>query len=175
MRYNATAPSHLEEYYFVHCLRRVLRPGQDNHVDVRNPNLLGKDYLVIDYDGAFYPTDEARMVTRVGQIDLSMGSVFRGIDQDKLAALNTTTANNFHEDCLHCAYQPFCGVDLIDDLSRYGRIDLPKAETSFCQRHMFIFRKIFDLLYSRDPDVHKSLALWLDVPAFDSALAPVHS
>ena len=34
--YKQTAPQHVEEYYFVHCLRRVLRPGHHGHVDLRN-------------------------------------------------------------------------------------------------------------------------------------------
>lgn len=114
------------------------------------------------------------MVTRLGQIDLSVGTVFTGIDKTKLEALNGHAANHFHEDCIHCAYQPYCGVDLVDDLSRYGRIDMPKGDTVFCQRHLFVFGKAFDLLYSADPAVHHSLAGWLDVPAFDAALAPVH-
>ncbi|MBS7708110.1 His-Xaa-Ser system radical SAM maturase HxsB [Chelatococcus asaccharovorans] len=172
--YNQTAPQHVEEYYFVHCLRRVLRPGHHGHVDLRNPNTLGADYLVVDFDGTFYPTDEARMVTRVRQIDLSIGNVFDGLDQSKLAILNENAANNFHEDCMHCPYQAYCGVDVVDDLSRYGRIDLPKHETSFCRRHTFVFGKIFELLYSADSAVKKSLALWLGIPEFDPALAPVH-
>jgi hypothetical protein len=75
---------------------------------------------------------------------------------------------------MHCPYQAYCGVDVVDDLSRYGRIDLPKHETSFCRRHTFVFGKIFELLYSADSAVKKSLALWLGIPEFDPALAPVH-
>src|SRR6185312_15358215 len=59
---NAAGGEVFEEYYLVHCLRRVLRTGLDGHVDLRNPNFLGHDYIVIDHDGHFYPTDEARMM-----------------------------------------------------------------------------------------------------------------
>lgn len=170
--YNQTAHDPLEEFYFTHCLRRVLRAGHHGHVDLRNPNVLGADYLVVDYDGTLYPTDEARMVTRMRQVDLSIGTIFAGLNSEKLAALNVHAANNLHEDCIHCAFQPFCGVDLIDDISRYGRVDLPKHETSFCRRHMGVFRKVFQLLYSTDPAVQHSLALWLGVPALDESLAP---
>ncbi|MEX0407314.1 His-Xaa-Ser system radical SAM maturase HxsB [Aquibium sp. LZ166] len=173
--HNASSDTMMEEYYFTHCLRRIFRGGHHGHVDLRNPNLLGVDYLVVDFDGTLYPTDEARMMTRVGQIDLSIGSVSGGIDGEELATLNAAADNNFHEDCSHCAYQPFCGVDLIDDLSRYDRIDLPKHETAFCRRHTAIFRKAFELIYRNDEAARSSLAAWLDVPAFDPALAPVHA
>ena len=173
--HNASSDTIMEEYYFTHCLRRIFRGGHHGHVDLRNPNLLGMDYLVVDFDGTLYPTDEARMMTRVGQIDLSIGSVSTGIDQGKLATLNEAADNNFHEDCSHCAYQPFCGTDLIDDLSRYNRIDLPKHETAFCRRHTAIFAKVFELIYRGDEAARRSLAAWLDVPAFEPALAPVHA
>lgn len=110
-------------------------------------------------DGGGYPTDEARMMTRVGQIDLSIGDVFDGLETEKLAILNENATNAFDPDCVHCPYQAFCGVDLIDELSREGRIDLPKASTDFCQRHMFIFDRIFAMIYSDDPIVLRSLAL----------------
>jgi His-Xaa-Ser system radical SAM maturase HxsB len=174
VEYNWTSAEPVEEYYFVHCLRRVLRAGHNGHTDLRNPNILGDSYLVVDYDGTFYPTDEARMVTRVGQFDLSMGNVQTGLDRTALDSLNAEASNNFHPDCVHCPYQAFCGVDLIDDLSRYGRIDLPKHLTDFCQRHTHIFDKVFELIYSADPKVQKSLAIWAGIPEYEPALAKVH-
>jgi His-Xaa-Ser system radical SAM maturase HxsB len=174
IEYNALTDELIEEFYFSHCLRRIFRPGHDGHADLRNPNILGTSYLVIDFDGTLYPTDEARMVTRVGQLDLSIGDVREGIDRGKLDALNVEAFNNFHPDCVHCTYQPYCGVDLIDDLSRYGRIDLPKHLTDFCQRHTYLFDKAFELIYSNDPKVHRSLAFWLGIPDFTPDLAPAH-
>lgn len=172
--HNWTAEEPVEEYYFAHCLRRVFWSGHNGHADLRNPNVLGKSYIVIDYDGTFYPTDEARMVTRIGQVDLSMGNVRGGLEMEKMDALNEEAFNNLHPDCIHCPYQAFCGVDLVDDLSRYGRIDLPKHLTDFCQRHMYLFDKVFELIYSPDPKVQKSMAIWLDIPGFEPALAKVH-
>lgn len=162
--YNFKNQTCVEEYYFSLCLRRVLRAGLDTHVDLRNPNPAGSDYLVIDYDGTLYPSDEARMITRTGQIDLSMGRVDQGLELRKRADLNLYALNNFHEDCTHCPYQAFCGTDLIDDLSRYGRIDLPKSETWFCQRHLAIFDKVFSLLYATDEKTRYSIAQWAGAP-----------
>lgn len=164
----------VEEYYFTHCLRRVLRPGQNGHVDLRNPNILGHSYLVVDYDGTFYPTDEARMLGRIGLFDLSMGNVATGLQRQNLDLLNAESSNCFDPDCVHCPYQAFCGVDLVDDIARYGRIDVPKHRTDFCQRHTYLFDKIFELLYSPSPAVRKSLAIWAGVPEFEPALSRIH-
>ncbi len=128
---NFETKSVVEEYYSSQSLKRILRMGADQHVDLRNPNFFAADYLVIDYDGNLYPTDEARMLSRVGRVDLSIGSLASGLDVEKVALLNGSSLNNFDPDCIHCAYQPFCGFDLVDDLSRYGRIDLPRHETCF--------------------------------------------
>ncbi|AIM01320.1 His-Xaa-Ser system radical SAM maturase HxsB [Sinorhizobium meliloti] len=174
IEYNWYSEVAIEEYYLVHCLRRVLRSGHNGHVDLRNPNIVGHSYVVIDYDGKIYPTDEARMVTRVGQFDLSMGDVFTGVSSETIDSLNAEALNNFHPDCVHCPYQAFCGVDLVDDISRYGRIDIPKHLTDFCQRHMSIFDRIFAMIYSDDPKVQKTLALWSGAPRFDPLLAKVH-
>ena len=175
VEHNASGGEPLEEYYFVHCLRRVLRAGMNGHVDIRNPNFLGRDYLVVDFDGRFYPTDEARMMTRVGQIDLSVGSVHEGLDRERLSTFDEFATNMFDPDCIHCPYQAFCGVDLIDGISRDGRIDLPKHLTDFCRRHMAIFDRIFFMIYSDDPKIRHSLALWAGIASFPPALAPVHA
>jgi His-Xaa-Ser system radical SAM maturase HxsB len=165
----------MEEYYFSQCLKRVLRFDADNHVDIRNPNLFASDYVVVDYDGSFYPTDEARMLSRIGRIDLNIGHVSKGIDWAKVGALNSGASNHFDPDCIHCAYQPFCGTDVIDDISRYGRIDVPRRDTWFCGRHLALFDKVFEVLYRRDEPTRASLAAWLGIAAWSGDMAPIHS
>ncbi|MCF1741454.1 His-Xaa-Ser system radical SAM maturase HxsB [Paradevosia shaoguanensis] len=160
----------LEEYYFTHALRRVLRLGINNHVDLRNPNILGDSYIVVDHDGTLYPTDEARMMSRVGQIDLSIGNLQAGLDRERLRTLNAWSFNDLDPDCQHCPYQAYCGTDAIDDVSRYGRIDLPRFETWFCNRHLALFDLIFRLLRSDDPKVQHSLALWAGINSWPKSI-----
>ncbi len=152
-----------EEFYFTHALRRVLRSGIDSHVDIRNPNILGDGYLLIDHDGRLYPTDEARMITRVGKIDLSIGTIATGINYGKINDLNAWSFNDLDPDCQHCPYQPYCGTDVVDDVSRYGRIDIPRHDTWFCRRHMAIYDLVFQLMDDPSPAVRHSLALWAGV------------
>ncbi|MBV1691415.1 radical SAM protein [Novosphingobium sp. G106] len=153
----------LEESYLSLCLRRMFRIGLDRHVDLRNPSPLGFDYLVVDYDGQLYPTDEARMLARSGVIDLSLGDVRQGIDAERRALLNGHSTSIGDPACDACPYQPFCGRDIVDDLSRYGRIDLPRHQTFFCQKQMRLFDLCVRLIYSEDPAIRYSLARWLDL------------
>lgn len=83
---NFASRRHTEEYYLSHCLKRVLRLGVDRDVDLRNPGSLGMDYVVIDHDGLLYPTDEARMLARIGMVDLSISLVMEGVDLEKVAS-----------------------------------------------------------------------------------------
>lgn len=165
----------LEETYLSVALRRIFRPNSERHVDLRNPNPMGMDYVVVDHDGTLYPTDEARMLARSGVIDLSIGHVSTGWDEPKRDLLNAGATNQFDEACRRCAYQPFCGRDVVDDLARYGRIDMPRLETAFCRRHMHLFDLAFGLIYSDDPAVRHSLSRWLRLPgtpeAFGEAIA----
>lgn len=154
----------LEETYFSICLRRIFQPGADRHVDLRNPNPMGVDYIVVDHDGRVYPTDEARMLSRSGVIDLAIGDVFTGWDSETRAQLNAVATNQFDPACQRCAFQPFCGRDLVDDIARYGRVDLPRPETEFCRKHRHLFGFIFSLIYDDDPAVRWSLSRWLRLP-----------
>lgn len=154
----------LEESYFSLILRRIFRPGSDRHVDLRNPNPMGRDYIVIDYDGRAYPTDEARMLTRSGVIDLSIGDVENGWDTPARDALDAASALDGDPACERCAYKPYCGRDLVDDISRYGRIDMPRSETEFCRRHLSLFDLAFTMIHSHDEKVRYSLSRWLGLP-----------
>lgn len=171
---NYSTGTRYEEFYLTHAIRRVLRSGLDSHVDLRNPALVGDGYLVVDYDGILYPSDEARMMSRVGQIDLSIGTLAEGVDREKASAINAWSFNDLDADCQHCAYQPFCGTDVIDDISRYGRVDVPRPETWFCQRHLSLFDLVFELLGSDDPKVRHSLKQWAGAELLPEHLASVH-
>ena len=168
---NSAQDELVEEFYFTHCLRRIFQPGIDGHVDLRNPSPVAGDYIVIDHDGALYPSDEARMLARVSAVDLSIGHVQGGLDAARVAHLNANALNNCDPDCIHCPYQPFCGVDIVDDVSRYGRVDVPRHTTWFCSRQTAIFDKAFSMVYSGDPAALHSLAGWLGITTFPPELA----
>lgn len=150
-----------EETYFSLLLRRIFRAGSDRHVDLRNPNPLGHDYIVIDHDGTVYPTDEARMLSRSGVIDLSIGDVQCGWASARRDDFNAHSTLDGDPDCDTCVYQPYCGRDLVDDLSRYGTIAKRRIETEFCRRHMALFDFAFELIQSPDVKVRYSLGRWL--------------
>lgn len=161
-----------EETYFSLLLRRIFRPGENRHVDLRNPNPIGQDYIVVDHDGVVYPTDEARMLTRSGIIDLAIGDVWNGWDTPARAALNRAATLDGDPECEACTYQAYCGRDIVDDISRYGTINMPRHETDFCRRHLNLFDYAFELIHSDDEQVQYSLRRWLGLPGETGRLLP---
>ena len=153
-----------EEYYLTLVLKRLLRAGEDNHIDLRTPNWLGYDHQLIDYDGRIYPSDEARMIARTGQADLSIGTVSTGLNYKKRDELQARAFNALDPWCSQCPYQAACGSDPIDDLARHGRADVPKPATVFWQKHLHMFDFAMGLIFSKNPKVQRSLASWLGLP-----------
>ena len=80
-----------------------------------------------------------------------MGSLSKGLDDKKLSSFNYNQINETDPDCIHCSHQSYCGVDTIDDLSRYQRIDLPKHQTDFCENNMSKFDSVFARLLECKP------------------------
>ncbi|MEX0709359.1 MAG: His-Xaa-Ser system radical SAM maturase HxsB [Woeseia sp.] len=147
---------YFEEFYLASLARKIFGHEESGFVDLRSPVSFLSDYAVIDFNGKIYPSDEARMLSRIKHVDLAVGDLTDGVDSAKILSLNSAGVNQVHEDCLHCVYMPFCGIDIVDDISRYGRIDLPKADTWFCNRHMFMFDFLFQKVQSKQRD-------WLDL------------
>ncbi|WP_341485624.1 hypothetical protein [Thioclava sp. GXIMD4215] len=154
IEHNLEQETALSEYYFSYILLRILDPRRQEHVDLRNPNPLGKDYVVIGEKGDLFPSDEARMLFRTGQIDLRIGHVETGLNDRLIDQLNIHADNRRDPDCVTCVYQAVCGRDLVDDISRYGRIDVPRLETRHCQRHLAIFDHIMrKLAFASDAEI----------------------
>ena len=147
---------YFEEFYLANLTRSIFGHRKSGFVDLRSPSRFLDDYCVIDFNGKIYPSDEARMLSRIRHVDLSVGHLDGGVDRQKVEELNFSAMNQIHEDCTHCAYMPFCGIDIVDDMSRYGRMDVMKADTWFCRRHMFLFDFIFERVANRDRE-------WLDL------------
>jgi His-Xaa-Ser system radical SAM maturase HxsB len=159
---------YFEEFYLSLLVRSIFTGLPHGFVDFRSPAQFGSGYCVIDFDGKIYPTDEARMLSRTGQIDLGIGDLKSGIDPAKLKELNIHAIHQVNQDCQHCVYMPYCGIDLVDDISRYGRIDVPKHETWFCNRQMMLFDLIFEKIIARDKtwiDMFSKWAFHSEAPA----------
>ena len=86
MHWDVNQSAYFEEFYLAMLLRSVFIPGETGYVDFRSPARYGSHYMVIDYDGTLYPTDEARMLSRTRHVDLSLGNLETAFDTEKAAS-----------------------------------------------------------------------------------------
>lgn len=153
--------AYFEEFYLADLVRKIFARKQSGFVDYRSPARYAENYCVIDYDGKIYPTDESRMLSRIRQVDLCIGTLKEGLYDEKIRQLNRSAIHHVNEECVHCAYMPYCGIDIVDDLSRYGRFDVRKSETWFCKRHMFLFDFIFEKVANWEVDWLRLFNSWI--------------
>src|SRR3546814_9318672 len=91
------------------------------------------------------------MLARSGWVDRAIGHVATGWASETRDLLNRHATNQFDPTCTRCAYQPYYGRAVVDDLARYGRIDLPRHQTKFCRRHLHMFDFLFSLITNDEP------------------------
>tara|TARA_A100001015_G_scaffold229247_1_gene259165 strand:- start:1913 stop:3319 length:1407 start_codon:yes stop_codon:yes gene_type:complete len=152
---------YFEEFYLAMLVREIFSSARRSFVDYRSPSRFLNNYAVIDFDEKIYPSDEARMLSRTRHIDLSMGSMQEGIDENKATELNYWAENQTHHDCIHCVYQSFCGNDIVDDISRYKRFDIPKKDTWYCNRQIALFDFIFSKVQAQDKEWLNIFSKWI--------------
>ena len=152
---------YFEEFYLASLVKEIFTSFKTGFVDYKSPSRFLDNYVVIDYDGSLFISDEARMLSRTNHVDLSIGSLEFGLDENKLKEINYWSENQTHQDCIHCVYQPFCGIDIVDDMSRYKRFDGVKLESWFCNRQTFLFDFIFDKIEKKDPEWLKVFSNWI--------------
>lgn len=163
----------VEEYYLSLALTKLTCLQDRSHIDWRSPNWLAFDHLLIDYDGKLYPSDEARMLARSKLIDLSIGDVKHGLNETARQNLQGNAFNALDPWCAECVYQGVCGADPIDDIARYGRVDVPRPMTAYCKKNTYTFDKAIDLLYTDDLAVRRSVQRWLNLPS-DTVIGARH-
>ncbi|MDR3154909.1 MAG: His-Xaa-Ser system radical SAM maturase HxsB [Deltaproteobacteria bacterium] len=139
------------ELFATILLSRILTPFSTGFVDLQSPAGTGISGAIYDYDGSVYPSDEARMLARMGDAHFRLGNVhvdsYREIfggarlkDLIRGACVETTPG------CAYCAYQAYCGTDPVRNYLESGGEVRNMAGTPFCVKHKGIFDFLFSFL-----------------------------
>lgn len=153
-----------EEVYAATLLRHIWTPFHSGYMDLRSPAGAGVGVLVYNYDGQVYPSDEARMAAEAGDTRFSLGRIDLSLD-DLLASptmgwLRRGAVAEELPGCADCAFVPYCGADPVHHAYVHGDPIGVRAESEFCQRHMALFRLLFDRIDKADPETMKTFAAW---------------
>lgn len=155
------------EYFATILLSRILTPFSTGFVDLQSPAGTGISGAIYDYDGSVYPSDEARMLARMGDSHFNLGNVhhdayksifggpkLRGIIKD--ACVETTPS------CAYCAYQAYCGTDPVRNYLETGSEARKMEGTPFCIKHKGIFDYLFSLLANMSEAEENTLWRWIN-------------
>jgi uncharacterized protein len=148
-------------------LRKLLDDKRHVFVDQNNPNIMGINALVVNYDGEIYLSDESRMLAEEGDKSLALGlnvreSVFTCEDILATSLVKESIAESqliSSPICSTCAFQAYCGNDLVYNYNTNGKLTGYKPYSFICQRTKSVIAHILDLL--ADPETKKVLESWL--------------
>ncbi|MCX5782728.1 MAG: His-Xaa-Ser system radical SAM maturase HxsB [Elusimicrobia bacterium] len=155
----------VEEYACL-LLRRILTPFSTGFVDLQSPPGTGICGAIYNYNGNVFPSDEARMLSEMGNNRFLMGNVNKSsyeeifynksfINLIKNASLETTPL------CSYCAYQVYCGSDPIRNYSEQGDITGYKLNNVTCIKNRLILQYLIDLIEEKNDKFTNVFWSWI--------------
>lgn len=154
------------EFYTALLLQRILTPFSTGFMDLQSPSGAGISGAVYDYDGEVYPSDEARMLARVGDRKFSMGNLDKDRYEDIFngSIIHKIVQNSCVETlpgCASCAFQMYCGADPIRNYVETGDIVGHRPTSDFCKKNMGILEYLFEKLRNNDDNVMDVFFSWV--------------
>jgi uncharacterized protein len=148
-------------------LRKLLSDKNHIFVDQNNPNVMGLNALVVNYDGEIYLSDESRMLAEEGDKSLALGLNIKNSTFSCEEIISTSLAKESIAEsqlisspiCATCAFQSHCGNDLVYNYNTNGKLTGYKPYSFICQRTKSVIGHILDLL--ADPETKTILESWL--------------
>ena len=100
--------------------------------------------MVYDYNGDVYPSDEARMLAKMGDRRFYMGNVNRNsyleiFTSPVLQELMEVSCVETLPGCHACPLQPYCGSDPIRNYAIQGNLVGHRPTSDFCRKHKAIY------------------------------------
>ncbi len=147
-------------------LTRMLTPFSTGFVDMQSPAGVGISGVVYNYDGNVYVSDEARMLSSVGDYSFLMGNVHTHsyleiFDSEFLHSLISSTCLETLPQCFECAFQIYCGADPVRNYSECGDIYIHYLKSDVCKRNRKIIKYFLELIKMNDSKINNILWSWV--------------
>ncbi len=148
-------------------LTKILTPWPLGFVDMQSPSGAGIGVVVYNYDGDVYASDESRMLAEMGSHAFRMGSVLENdyseiFFGETMQNIASASCNESLAGCSDCVYQPYCGADPVRHYSTQGDIFGNRPTSGFCQKHLWAFRHVFELISNADADLERIFWAWIN-------------
>jgi uncharacterized protein len=146
-------------------LRKILTPFATGYVDLQSPTGAGLGAVAYNYNGEVYASDEARMLSEMGDESFRLGNVHTDgyadiFGGETLRSLVAASILETLPGCTDCAFVPYCGADPVFHHRTQGDVMGHRPTSAFCLKNISIIRHLFDLLRGDDPFVQGLFTRW---------------
>ena len=143
------------DYYTSLLFNRINTPFSTGFMDLQNPAGAGISGAMYDYNGNVYPTDEGRMLARMGNEEFKLGNVLQNsyeeiFANEKLLKITRESVLQTIPSCSSCVYNVYCGSDPIRNYVESGNIIGHKPTSEHCYKNTALFNKLFEMHYKND-------------------------
>lgn len=154
------------EQYATIILKKILTPFATMFVDLQSPAGTGINCVVYGYNGDVFVSDEARMLSKMGDNRFLMGNVHKNKYQELFNGriVRKTVENSVVESmplCSECAFQMYCGADPVRNYSFHGDLLGHRPTSEFHQTNYLIIRHLMELIKQNDPEIMNVFWAWI--------------
>ena len=165
IRLNLDGASFSEQYATI-ILKKILTPFATGFVDLQSPAGTGISCAVYGYNGDVFVSDEARMLSKMGDNRFLMGNVHKNSYQEIFngKVIRETIENSCVETmplCSECAFQMYCGADPVRNYSVQGDLMGHRPTSEFHQINYLIIRHLMELIKQNDADIMNVFWSWI--------------
>lgn len=155
------------DYYSSLLMSRILTPFSTGFMDLQSPAGAGISGAMYDFKGNVYPTDEARMLARMGNDVFKLGNVMVDSYNDifmnpKLINITQSSITQTSARCIDCAYNLYSGSDPIRNYVESGNIAGYKPTSDFCKKNMLIFDYLVKIIKENNSDIMSVFWGWIN-------------
>jgi len=138
------------EFFTNLLLTRILTPFSTGFVDLQSPSGAGISGAIYDHNGNVFPSDEARMLDRMGDKRFYLGNVMKDtyaniFGGEKIRQITSESCVEVMPYCNSCVYRTYCGADPVRNYCETGDLTGRRPDNGFCKKN----KLIFDLLMKR--------------------------
>lgn len=162
IKLNLDGKARIQDEWFSIILRKIFNPFNDGFVDMQNPSSLGQMFLLVNQYGDVYPSDEARMISEMGNHYWKMGNVNEKnclitMKQKRKEILENGYLENYDE-CKNCVFSPFCYADPVKKW--YINTIAGEKYEDYCGIRKELFTYVLKLVKNADDPTMKLFRRW---------------
>ena len=155
------------DYYASLLMRRILTPFSTGFMDLQTPAGAGISGAMYDFNGNVYPTDEGRMLARIGNDIFKIGNVMTDSYSDiftneKLVNITRSSIIQATPGCYNCIYNIYCGSDPIRNYVECGDIVGYRPGSDFCKKNTLIFEHLMRIIKDNNPSIMNVFWSWIN-------------